>query len=160
MTDTAEKRRFRYSLRALLIAPLAAAVLLVLYNPRIITGHFCYITIDQLEVTDTGGIFVAYSRCCTPGTMVSLRLPNGGGSTASSGGAFTWYLRDSASGGGGVDLQRLGLDASDWHDAIKVEAGKTYRLDLGEKLVLYSLLDPATGERHEAYIDFQKFPRR
>lgn len=102
---------------------------------------------------------VGYSRFVTPNTVVSLRFPHGGASGSTSGGAFTWYVRGTTSGGGGVNLRRLGLSASDWRDAIRVEAGKTYRIDLGERLVLYSVRDAKTGERHEAYIDFQKYPQ-
>jgi hypothetical protein len=160
MPPRVQKKRFRFSLRTMLLAPFAVAIVLVLVNPRIITGHFCYITIDQLRVTDGGGFSIAYSRISTPGTIVSLCFPHGGASGATSGGAFTWYVRGSASGGGGVDLGRLALEASDWHNAIKVEVGETYRLDLGERLVLYSLPDPSAGKRHEAYIDFQRYPRR
>ena len=160
MAATTQKHRFRFSLRALLLAPLVAAVFLVLFNPRIITGHFCYITIDRLEVTDAGGLSVKYSSVSTPGTIVSLRFPHGRGSFATSGGAFTWYVRGSGSGGGGVDARGLGLEPSDWHAAIQVEAGKTYRLDLGERLVLYRFPDPGVGQRDEGYIDFQKYSRR
>jgi hypothetical protein len=159
MAMSVQKRRFRFSLRMLLLAPVAAAIFVVLFNPRIITGHFCYITIDRLEVTDSGGLSVGYSRIATPGTVETLRFPHSSASSASSGGGFTWHVRGTASGGGGVDLRRLGLAASDWHDAILVEAGKTYRIDLGERLVLYSVQDVRTGKRHEAYIDFQKYPR-
>lgn len=157
MATTDPKRRFRFSLKVLLLAPLAAAIFLVLFNPRIITGHFCYITIDRLEVTDTGGFSVGYSRFVTPNTVVSLRFPHSGASGSTSGGAFTWYVRGTASGGGGVNLRRLGLSAAEWRDAIRVEAGKTYRIDLGERLVLYSVQDAKTGERHEAYIGFRKY---
>ncbi len=160
MTGTGKKRRFRISLRVIFLAPIVGALLLVLFDPRIVTGHFCYVTIDRLDVTDNGAVSVAYSRIVTPGTIVTLQFPHCSASGATSGGAFLWYVRGTASGGGGVNLQKMGLEASAWRDAIQVEEGETYRVELGQRLTLYSLPDPATGEQHEGYIEFQKYPRR
>lgn len=154
------KLRFQFSLKALLLLFVTVAMLTVLFNPRIITGHFCYITIDELNVSENGGFSVKYSRIATPGTKVSLITPSGASSGAITGGAFTWYVRGAGAGGGGVNLQRLGLDEEDWLRSIQVEQGKTYRIELGERLLLYQVHDPNTGRTSEAYIVFQQYPRR
>ena len=154
------KLRFQFSLKALLLLVAAVATLTVLFNPRLVTGHFCYITIDELDVTENGGFSVKYSRIATPGTKVSLIMPGGASSGAIMGGAFTWYVRGAGAGGGGVNLQRLGLDEKDWLRSIRVEQGKTYRIELGGRLLLYQVHDPMTGRTSDAYIVFQQYPRR
>ena len=160
LTSNDRKRPVQFSLRTLLLLFVAVAVLIVLFNPRIVTGHFCYITIDGLDVTPEGGFYVKYSRFVSPGTKVALVTPHGGSSGATSGGTFMWYVRSTGAGGGGVNLQRLGLDAKDWMNAIKVEQGKRYRIELNSRLQLYEVRDSATGQTYEAYIEFDEYARR
>lgn len=160
------KRRLRFSLRTLLLLPLAVAAFLVLANPRIITGHFCYITVDQLITTEEGKLFVKYSQYASPGVVTHPCVGEtraqcfyfAGGWAGTRSGAFRWYARNSHSFVGRVNLVRLGLESADWRSAMRVDVGETYRVELGSRLYLYGIPDPQFVNRcHKGYIEVDEF---
>jgi hypothetical protein len=166
-TGPSHQRRFRFSLRTLLLIQFATAVLLVLAYPRFITGHFCHITIDQLIVTEEGTIFVKYSQFASPGVVThpqlsTIRDPSGWsnacGWSGTRSGAFRWYAHNTHTCIGGVDLVGMGLRAAEWRRAMNVGVGKSYRVRLGDRLILYSVADPRFANRpYVGYIKVDRF---
>jgi len=155
------ERRFRFSLKTLLLVQFAVVAFLALAHPRIITGHFCYITINQLITTESGSVFVSYSQFASPGVVCQPELstlgdPSGRscGWSGTRSGAFRWYARHSHSVVGHVDLAGMGLGVADLQRAMQVQVGKTYHVALGDRLVLYHLPDPRYANR--PYVGFIK----
>jgi hypothetical protein len=127
--------------------PVFLSVLLVLASPRIITGHFCHVTFEEVGVTDDGSLSYKYSTFSSMNTKI-------GGSTCPHI-PFHWYTRCYGSSAWLDDLTGFVPDASHRNQGFKVEKGRTYKLKPGERLVIYEFHNPDTGETYQDFIEFE-----
>ena len=132
-------RPWQYRLRTLFLAPLVLWLIVSVLFPKVITGDFCCVRIDELFVDDNGKVVLNCSTRCSSGTStIHEDEPRGGGGGGYAGGGipawpypghfgltFTW--------GSGHDSK----SAKEIRDHLLIEQGKTYRVVPGKPLYFY-----------------------
>jgi hypothetical protein len=148
-------RQWRYGLRALLLAPLLVGAMIVLVRPTVLTGHFCYVTVDEISSPAPGSVRIKYRYCVSINTTFRSVTPSGGGGSSSSG-PFGWYRRSHGQTGGGVNAREWGLSKTELAHAIKLRSGQTYQIQPNSELTFYELRNPKTGEVVRSFFSFYK----
>jgi hypothetical protein len=146
-------RPWQFSLRTLLLMPVALWLLLMAFFPKLMTGDFCDVRIDELSGRADGHVNFGYTTRTSSGTRVrELSLPDVGTDlnhhvTRSP----PWPTRGGLDGRFTLNPDRKPVTAEELRDRFLVEQGGTYRVAPGKPLYFYDFKD-ANGARNCRYL--------
>ena len=145
---------WQFSLRTLLLLPVALWLLLLACFPKLATGDFCNVKIKEASVRDDGQVEIAYAtRTSSDTTRVEKLLPSGGGGSArASMGPVAWPMDGSSTLCFSLNPDRIPLRAQEIRDRLLVEEGKTYRVVPGKPLYFYDFKSK-DGTRQCGYLE-------
>jgi hypothetical protein len=148
-----EARPWQYSLRTLMLAPVALWLLLLACFPKLVTGDFCRVRIDQLSVDKKWQVSYAYSTRTSSGTHEkSATLPRGGSGSGYCTGFPAWPSHGGSSGYFNLFADGRTLTADEIRGRLLVEQGKTYRVVPGKPLYFYDFVG-RDGTRYCEYLE-------
>jgi hypothetical protein len=137
LREIADRPR-QYSLRTLLLMPVALWLLLLACFPKLATGDFCVVRIDKLSVLDDGQLELDYSTRASSGTtLLDESLPGSGGGSSCGAGFPALPGRGRSRSRFTINPDRIAMTTQEIRSHMLVEQGRTYRVVPGKWLYLY-----------------------
>ena len=148
-------RPWQYSLRTLMLTPLALWLLLMACFPKLMTGDFCTIRIEKLSIHDNGQVELNYITRTSSGTTERERCLPGGGGGSGSGSSFpiAWPCEGSSGSSFTLSLDGSRLTAREIRRCFLVEQGGAPR-GARKPLYFYDYTDKA-GTRNCSYLEVE-----
>jgi hypothetical protein len=158
MEEKPKRRWLRFGIRTLFVITLVSACAIMLAFPRIWTGDFCRLTIDEFKFEEVDGIVhvrIVGDRVVSSGSGTSMNFM---GSLASwaEGKTIrpwlpTWPRKERAAYEFQIDMSELGINEKELPSAVRVKSGMTFVAKSDNPAELTLLVTP-NGRSHKALL--------